>query len=98
MWALMIVKGDPVTDSSASMLNAFEALSVRALFFKRTNNTFHHAVLLWAMRCNKFLSQAITAHQRSVMARSKNQAVIRTQKKRRVDATKRAKPSNQGLL
>jgi len=49
MWALVVVKGDPVTDGTAGVLNAFKALPVRALLLKRTNDTFHHAVLLWAM-------------------------------------------------
>ena len=42
MWALVIVKGYPVCDHPACVLDAAEALAVSALLLERADNAFHH--------------------------------------------------------
>lgn len=74
----MVIKAYPITDGTAGVLDALEALSVRALFFKCTNDAFDHAVLLWAMGRDELLAKTIAAYQGGVVATGKHQPIVRS--------------------
>ena len=98
MWSLVVVERDPITDGAAGVGEALETLAVNALFFERPDQPFHHAVLLWAMRRDELLLQAVASDESGIFARRKNQPVVRPQKKRSFDFSQRTKPGDQGLL
>jgi len=77
MRASVIVKADPVADDTSGMLDAFETVTVGALFFERANDPLDHAVLLRTMRGDEFLFQTIAADQSREVSACKNQAVVR---------------------
>lgn len=56
-----------------------------------------HTVLLWAMRRNELLAQAIAAHQRRVAAACKNEPIVRPKQEWRGYPAQRAKSSDQGM-
>lgn len=57
MWALVIVKANPVSYDPAGMLKAHEAVSMHALL--RSDHAFDHAIFLWAVRGNELLAQPV---------------------------------------
>lgn len=74
----MVIKAYPLADRTAGVLDALEALPVRALFRKGTNDAFDHAVLLWAMGRGELLAQAVAAYQGGVVATGKHQPIVRS--------------------
>jgi len=50
VWTPVVVKAYPVADHAAGMLQGFESMPVGTLFCKRSDDPFHHAVLLRAAR------------------------------------------------
>ena len=54
-------------------------MAVRALLLERADHAVNHAVLLWAERRNKLLTQAITAPQGCVVEAGKDGAVVTSQ-------------------
>lgn len=70
-----VVELDPVADRAGSVLDAFEAVSMQALLFQRLDDTLDHTVLLWAMRGDELLAQAVAADQGGVMAAGEDQAI-----------------------
>ena len=87
MWASVIVELDPIADCAARMGEAFEALAMDALLFQRTDQTFHHAVLLWTVRRDELLAQAVAPDQRRVFAGGEDQTIVAAKKEWGVDAT-----------
>lgn len=69
---MVIEEADPVANDTAGVLYAFEAVSVCALFFQRSDDAFYHAVLLWAVRCDELLFQTVVSNQRGEVATCKN--------------------------
>ena len=67
MWALMGVELDPIPDRAACMREAPEPLAMYALLFQRSDQPFHHAVLLWTVRGDEFLAQAVAPHRGRVL-------------------------------
>ena len=61
MWSLVVVERDPISNSTAGVREAFEALAVDALLFERA---LHHSVLLRTMRRDEFLLQTVAANER----------------------------------
>lgn len=59
------------------MLYGFEAVSMGTLFFKRSDDTLHHAILLGAMGRDELLTKTIAANQGCVATRGKHEPVIR---------------------
>lgn len=57
------------------MLQTFKAVAMNTLFFDGANQPFHHTILLWAMRCDEFLLQTITAHQCGIFATGEHQTI-----------------------
>ena len=64
----IIVEGNPVTQHAAGMLDGFKAVTMHTLFLDRTDKSFDHAVLLWAMRRNELLLQPVALDQSRVAA------------------------------
>ena len=77
----IIVEGNPVTQHSAGMLNGFKAVTMHALFFDGSDQSFDHAVLLWAMRGNELLLEPVALHQCGVAAGCEDQPIIRSKQK-----------------
>src|SRR5690606_5460951 len=85
-------------DHAAGMLQGFEAVPMGTLLFKRPDDPFHHAVLLWAMRRDELLAQAVAANQRRVAATRKNEAIVRPKQERLGDTAQRAEAGDQGVF
>lgn len=76
MWALVVIKANPVANDAAGMLDCCKPVAVGTLLFKRTTHTFDHPFLLWAVRCNELLLQAVATHQRGIIAARKNKPIV----------------------
>lgn len=63
MWAPVVVQLDPVTDHPARVLLRLEPVPVHALLLQRPDDAFDHAVLLWTVRRDDLLLEAVAAHQ-----------------------------------
>lgn len=72
----MVVELNPVGDCTAGMLQRFEAMSVHALLLERADHAFDHPVLLWAVRRDELLTQAITPYPGRVIAAREDQTVV----------------------
>ena len=79
MRALSVVKGNPVTDHPQGVYLALEAMAVHTLLLQGPDYTLHHPVLLWAVRGDELLLQAIAANQPGVIAAGEHQAVVRAE-------------------
>lgn len=77
--ALLIIEGDPVSDWSRGVLLALEAMPVHALLLERSNDAFHHSVLLWTVWRAELLLQAVAAYPARVVPPGEQQAVVRAQ-------------------
>jgi len=82
MRSAVVVELDPVAQHAHRILQAFEAMAVRALLFHGADQSFHHAVLLRAMRRDELLVETIAAHQAGVAFAGEHQAVVRSQQER----------------
>ncbi len=78
MRALLVVEGDPVSNHPQSVNLALKALSMRALLLQGPYNAFEHPVLLWAVRGDELLLQAVAVYQSGVVATGEDQAIVRT--------------------
>lgn len=84
MWALVVVKANPVSNATAGMLQALKAVAVHTLLLEAANHTLDHAVLLRAVWRNELVLHPIAFHQgRKVAAntstlseRSRNGSII----------------------
>lgn len=68
MWALVVVKTDPIPDHATGVLQSFESVAVHALVFERADHALDHAVLLGAVRGDELLLQAVALDQGRVAA------------------------------
>ena len=57
-----VVKADPFSDDTRGVLLGFEAMTMHALLFQRSDNAFDHPVLLWAVRRDELLAKAVATH------------------------------------
>ena len=76
MWALVVVKADPVANHTAGVLQRLEPVAVHALVFERSDHALDHAVLLRAVRGDELLLQAIAFDQGRVAAAGEHQTVV----------------------
>lgn len=90
----MVVKLNPVGNHPTGVLQRLESMPMHALLFKHTDHQFDHAVLLWAMRRDELLPQAIAANQRRVISARKNEPVIASQQERLRNPPQRAEADN----
>jgi hypothetical protein len=58
----VVVELDPVGDDPTFVLQAFDAVPMRALFLESPDHTLDHAVLLRTVRSDELLLQAVAAH------------------------------------
>lgn len=94
----IVVEGNPVTQNMAGMLDRFKAVTMNALFLDRTDQSFDHAVLLWAMRGNELLLQSVAFDQRRVAAGSEDQPIIGSKQERSFHFAQRAISADERLL
>lgn len=80
-----VVEVDPVSDCPGCVLEAFEAMAMNALLFKRPDHPFDHSVLLRTVRRDELFFEAIASDEARVIAARKNQAIIGTQQERVCD-------------
>ena len=76
MWALLVVEGDPVSNHPQGVGLALKAMPMHALLLQGPYHAFDHPVLLWAVRGNELLLQAIAAYQSGVVATGEDQAIV----------------------
>jgi hypothetical protein len=98
MRAAIFVETDLVANGPSSVLNAFKAMSVYALFLQCSDDAFHHAVLLQAVRCDELLFQTIATNQSCEVPTSKNQPVVGSEKNLVLDCAKGPKSADQRVL
>ena len=55
----MVVKLNPVGNHPAGVLQSFEPMPMHALLFKHAYHSLNHAVLLWTVRRDELLPQAM---------------------------------------
>lgn len=94
----IIVEGNPVTQYTAGMLDGFKAVTMNALLFNGSDQSFDHPVLLRAMRGNEFLLQPVALHQSGIAARSEDQPIIGSKQERGLHFAQSAIPADQGLF
>ena len=94
----LIVKPNPVTDDSIGMLQSHKPLTMNILLFQSSGHTPHHPVLLGTVRCDELSSQDVASDQGCEASTGKDQAIVRSQKKRPLYFDQCSKPSNQGSL
>lgn len=98
MRAKVVVEADPVADGTVRVPDAVEALAMDALFFQCPDHTLNHAILLWTMRRDELLLQAVVSDQRGVAAAGEDQAVVGPQQDLARDLSQGANPADQGML
>ena len=98
MRAAVVVELYPVTNCAAGMCKALKPLSMHTLLFQRPDQSFHHAVLLWAVWGYELLLEAIAFDQSRVLARCKNQPVVTAQKKWHLYFSQRAKARDESVF
>src|ERR1700761_6140099 len=93
-----VVEANPVADDSAGVLQGLEPMSMHALLLERSDQPFHHAVLLRAVRRDELLAQSVAAYEGCVIATGKDQPVIRSQQEGLGDSSQSAEARDQRLL
>jgi hypothetical protein len=76
MWPPGIVEPDLVANNPAGMLPDLKAVPMQALFFQRSDQPLHQAVLLRTVGRDELLLQAIAACEPHVTATGENQAIV----------------------
>jgi len=80
------------------MLDGFKSVTMYALFLDGSDQSFDHPILLWAMRGNELLLQAIALDQSRVAAGREDQPIIGSKQKRRFDFAQSSVPADERLL
>ena len=73
-------------------------MPMRALLFQGSDHTFHHAILLWAVRGDELLLQTVAPYQRRVFPAGEDQAIVGAQQERGRHPAQRAEARDQGVL
>lgn len=98
MWALLVAERNPVSDHAQGMHFALKAVPVDALLLESLDHPFHHPVLLWAVRGDELLLQAVAAHQSGVVTTGEHEAIVRAQQKGLPDSPKGSIARDQSLF
>ena len=98
MWALLVVEGDPASNHPQGVGLALKAMPMHALLLQGPYHAFDHAILLWAVRGDELLLQAIAAYQSGVVAAGEDQAVVGAKQEGLPHSPQRAVARDQGLL
>lgn len=98
MRAAIVVETDPVGNDARGVLNALEAMAMNALLLERSDDPLDHAVLLWAVRGDELLLQAIAADQGREVPTGEDQAVVRPQQEFPINLAQGAEPGDQRVL
>ena len=75
----MVVAVDPGTEFESCVLDGFEAVAPCKFFFKGFDESFAESVLLWGVRSDVFLLEAVVVDYGTVLARAKDEAIVMTQ-------------------
>lgn len=73
----MVIKADPVSDDTTSVLQGFEPVAVNALILEGSDHPLDHAVLLRGVRGDELLLQPVALDQARVASTGKNQPIVR---------------------
>ena len=82
MGPTVVVDAEPLCDDTRGVLLGFEAMTMNALLFQRSDDPFDHAVLLRAVRGDELLTKTITTHEARIGSRGKNEPIVRPQQER----------------
>ena len=94
----MVIEADPIPDHATGVLQGLEPVAVHALLLEGSDDPLNHTVLLGAVGRDELLAQAVAFDQGRVASAGEDQAVVRSQKERRLDTAEMAVSSNQRLL
>ena len=72
----VVVKADLVPNHTAGVRHGREAVAVRTLALERADHAFGHVVLLWAVRGDELLLQAIASDQGRIAAAGEHPTVV----------------------
>jgi hypothetical protein len=99
MRAPVVIKTNPVPDDTTTgVLQSLESMTMNALVLGGSDDPLDHAVLLRGVRGDELLLQPIALDQGGVASAREDQAVVRSQKERLLNAAKVPVASDQGLL
>ena len=98
MRAPVVIKANPVPDHATCVLQGLKPVTMNALILYGSDDSLDHAVLLGAVRRDELLAQAVAFDQGRVASAGEDEAVVRSQRERRLDAAEMAVSSNQRLL
>ena len=90
MWALVVVKADPVANHTAGVLQRLEPVAVHALVLECADHALDHAVLFRAVRRDELLLQPIAFDQGRITAAGEHQPIVRAQQERLLDLAQTA--------
>jgi len=76
VWALVVVKANPVTNDPTDMLQTFKSMAVCALLLEFLNNPLDHPDLLRAVGRDEFLLQPVAFDQGRVAAAGEHQTIV----------------------
>ena len=94
----MVIEADPIPNHATGVLQGLEPVAMNALILEGSDDPLDHAVLLGAVRRDELLAQAVAFDQGRVASAGEDQAVVRSQKERRLHTAEMAISSNQSLL
>lgn len=72
----MVVRAYPVADHATDVLQGFQSVPMGTLLFKRSDDPFHLAILLRAVRRDELLAHAVAANQRRITAIGEKATII----------------------
>ena len=94
MRPLVIIELDPVSDRTACVCEAFEPMTMDTLLFQRSDQAFHHSVLLRTVGRDELLLQAIAADKFGVGTRREDQTVVPAKKERGIHLSQGTDPGD----
>ena len=74
-----VVKLDPIREHATRMLQCLKAMAMHTLLFQGADDTFNNSILLRRIGGDKFLLQAVTADQCSVLPTTEDEPIVRPQ-------------------
>jgi len=94
----VVIEADPAPDHATGVLQGLEPVAVHALILERSYDSLDYTVQLGTVESDELLAQAVAFDQDRVASTGEDQAVVRSQKERRLDRAEMPVSSNQRLL
>jgi hypothetical protein len=98
MRAPVVIKTDLIPDDTTGVLQGLESMTTNALILEGSDDPLDHTVLLRGVRGDELLLQPTALDQGGVASAREDQAVVRSQKERLLNAAEVPVASDQGLF